>query len=89
MKTRIWINFIIGSILAIFLFATVQSQSEQTQTNDETQTVKDITVEEAQILIEKNKDNSNLIILDEILVVFFREYQLVLYFFSQKGALHT
>ena len=64
MKNMISINFIICMGLAFFFFPAVNSQSEQTQTDDKTQTIKNITIEEAQILIEKNKDNSNLIILD-------------------------
>ena len=64
MKNMISINFTICIVLAFFFFPAINSQSEQTQTNDKTQTIKNITVEEAQILIEKNKDNPNLIILD-------------------------
>ena len=64
MKKMISINFIIGIALAIFFFTTVNPPSEQTQTDDETQTIKNITIEEAQILIQKNKNNPNLIILD-------------------------
>lgn len=64
MKNMISINFTTCIVLAFFFFPAMNSQSEQTQTNDKTQTIKNITIEEAQILIEKNKDNPNLIILD-------------------------
>jgi len=62
MRKMISIDLIICIVLAIFFFSPLNSQSEQTQTNDDTQKIKNITIEEAQTLIEKNKDN--LIILD-------------------------
>ncbi|HLE25057.1 MAG TPA: rhodanese-like domain-containing protein [Thermodesulfobacteriota bacterium] len=46
------------------IYNSVSAESNPPNINSETQVIKDITPDEAFLLIEKNKDNSNLVILD-------------------------
>jgi rhodanese-related sulfurtransferase len=57
---------ILGALIIGFLEVNngAFAESDPPKTNSQTQVIKDITPDEAFLLIEKNKDNSNLVILD-------------------------